>query len=146
MSQKLVQQAKVKTNLTKGSICSINVQAVTFENLWNNYVKGQPYTDSKTGKVPEGSENQCAIRLSATLHNVGVEMKSFSEKTVKPEPGKKSIGRILLNGKATSTRADEMASWLRQQPFCGLPKEPENITGKDWESKVKDRTGIIFFG
>ncbi|WP_293936559.1 type VI secretion system amidase effector protein Tae4 [Iodobacter sp.] len=141
MSQKLVQQAKVKTNLTKGSICSIDVQAVTFKSLWDNYVTGSPYDDpSKT------HSNQCAIRMSATLHKVGVEMKSFSQKTVKPEAGKESIGRILLNGKATSTRADEMASWLKQQPFCGLPKEPENITGKDWESKVKDRTGIIFFG
>lgn len=140
MSQKLVQQAKVKTNLTKGSICSINVQAVTFKSLWDNYVTGSPYDDpSKT------HSNQCAIRMSATLHKVGVEMKSFSQKTVKPEAGKASIGRILLDGKATSTRANEMASWLRQQPFCGLPKAPEDITGQDWETKVRGRTGIIAF-
>ena len=33
--------------------------------------------------------------------------------------------------------------WL--QPFCGLPKKPEDITGKDWKSKDKGRTGIIMF-
>lgn len=145
MSKKLVQQAKVKTNTTKDSICSINVQAVTFSSLWDNYVTGQPYTDSKTGDVPAGFDNQCAIRMSATLHKVGVEMKSFSQSTVKPAQGSTTIGRILLNGKATSTRANEMASWLSQQPFCGLPKKPEDLTGQDWESKVRGRTGIISF-
>jgi hypothetical protein len=33
---------------------------------------------------------------------------------------------------------------LRLQPFAGLP-EAEDITGADWESKVKGRTGIIQF-
>ena len=39
-----------------------------------------------------------------------------------------------------------MASWLSLQPFCGLPQKPEDVTGKDWESKVRGRTGIVFFG
>ena len=28
------------------------------------------------------------------------------------------------------------------QTFCDLPKLPENITGKDWVSKIKGRTGV----
>ncbi|MCM3604093.1 type VI secretion system amidase effector protein Tae4 [Cupriavidus pauculus] len=140
MTKTLVQQAKVRTNTVKDSVCKINVPAVKFADLWDNYVTGDPYNDP-TGEY----ENQCAIRMSATFHKVGIEMKSFSEKTIKPMPGKKTIGRILLNGKATATRAQELAEWLKLQPFCGLPKQPENITGKDWVEKVKGRTGIIMF-
>lgn len=139
MTTRLIQHARVRTNTTKDSVCNIKIEAITFAQLWNNYVTGNPHNDPDY-------HNQCAIRLSATLHRVGVEMKSFSQTIVKPGPGKKSIGRILLNGKATATRADEMASWLELQPFCGLPSKPENITGMDWEKKVRDRTGIIFFG
>lgn len=142
----LKQKARVKTNATPGSVCKIDVPAVTFAELWANYVTGDPYRDAKTGEVPPGFGNQCAIRMSATLHRVGIEMKSFSEKVIKPPPGKDTIGRILLKGKATATRADEMGTWLNLQPFCGLPKKPEDVTGKDWETKVKGRTGIIFFG
>jgi hypothetical protein len=129
----------VKTNTTPDSRMCLQVQAITFQQLWDNYVTGNPYDDP-------AYDNQCAIRLSATLHKVGVEMKSFSQKLVKPSPGTSSIGRILLNGKPAATRANEMAEWLRLRPFCGLPAQPENITGKDWESKVRGRSGIIFFG
>lgn len=138
---RVVQTAVVRTNTIKNSVCKIDVQPVTFTSLWNNYVDGNPYDD------PAGThENQCAIRLSATLHRVGIDMKSFSQKVVPPAPGKESLGRILLNGKPAATRADEMAAWLRLQPFCGLPKAPENVTGSDWASKAKGRTGIIYFG
>jgi len=71
-------------------------------------------------------------------------MKSFNSKTVKPMSGAKTIGRILLDGRPTATRAEEMGKWLQLQPFSGLPKV-KDITGPDWESKVKGRTGIIQF-
>lgn len=71
-------------------------------------------------------------------------MKSFSAKLVKPMSRQPGIGRILLDGKPTATRADEMGQWLKAQPFAGLSK-PQDITGSDWESKVKGRTGIIQF-
>jgi len=141
MSGALKQKATVQTNAVKDSVCKVGVPPVTFAQLWNSYVTGKPYDD------PSGQyANQCAIRMSATLHRVGVEMKSFSQKVVKPAPGKATLGRILLNGKPAATRADEMAAWLKLQPFCGLPSNPEEVTGSDWESKVKGRTGIIFFG
>jgi Type VI secretion system (T6SS), amidase effector protein 4 len=143
MTKTLVQQDKVRTNAVKNSVCKIDIPAVKFADLWDNYVTGDPYKPGPDDKADYS--NQCAIRMSATLHKVGIEMKSFSEKTVKPMPGKKTIGRILLNRKPTATRAQELAEWLKLQPFCGLPKQPENITGKDWVSKVKGRTGIIMF-
>jgi hypothetical protein len=143
---KLVQQAVVRTNATPGSVCKIHMRAITFAELWSNYVKGDPYRDPKTGEVPEGFSNQCALRMSATFHRVGVEMKSFTSANVDLKPGTKTIGRVLLNGMFAATRANELASWLRRQPFCGLPRTPDDITGRDWEAKVVKRTGIIFFG
>lgn len=122
------------------AVCRVGVEAITFDQLWSNYVSGNPYED------PSGTyANQCAIRLSATLHRVGIEMKSFSQKVVRPAAGKANLGRILLDGKPTATRADEMAAWLAMQPFCGLPQKPENITGKDWRTKIAGRTGIVAF-
>ncbi|SFB90798.1 type VI secretion system amidase effector protein Tae4 [Collimonas sp. OK412] len=132
---------KVPTNNTPGSVLKLQVLPITFAQLWDNYVRGNPYDD------PNGEyENQCAIRMSATLHKAGIDMKSFSQNVVKPDVGKKSIGRILLDGKATATRADELARWLSMKPFAGLPDKPQDITGNDFEEKIKGKTGIIFFG
>ncbi|KVT77954.1 type VI secretion system amidase effector protein Tae4 [Burkholderia ubonensis] len=128
---------KVDTNTKTGSQKEVPVTAITFKELWDNYPSGNPYDN------PEYT-NQCAIRISVMLHRVGVGMKSFSQKTVKPMSGSSTIGRIILDGKPTATRADELGEWLQLQPFAGLPKA-ENITGADWESKVKGRTGIIQF-
>jgi hypothetical protein len=127
----------VQTNSIPGSVKEVSLNAVTFQELWDNYPSGDPYGNSD---YPD----QCAIRMSVTFHRVGIDMKSFSQKLIRPTAGKESIGRIILDGKATATRADELADWLEHRPFAGLPK-PVNITGSDWKSKVKGRTGIIAF-
>ncbi|MFL9862797.1 type VI secretion system amidase effector protein Tae4 [Paraburkholderia fungorum] len=127
----------VRTNSTPGSIKLVELKVLTFRELWDNYPTGKPYDDPKY-------KDQCAIRMSVMFHRVGIEMKSFSEKLVKPLSGAPTIGRILLDGKATATRADELGEWLNLRPFAGLPKA-ESITGADWEAKVKGRTGIIQF-
>jgi len=139
----LKQKQAVRTNTTKDSVCKIDVPPVKFQKLWDNYQSGAPYVDAN-GKVPPGYENQCAIRLSATLHKAGVEMKSFSKANVAVKPGT-VFGRIMLNGKYVAVRADQMGSWLSKQPFCGLPQQPDNVTGGNWEEKVRRRTGIIMF-
>lgn len=77
------------------------------------------------------------------FHRVGVAMKSFSQRLVRPMAGK-PLGRLLLDGKATATRAYELAEWLKMRPIAGL-SAAENITGPDWVSKVKGKTGIVFF-
>ena len=129
----------VRTNSTSNSVKEVPLKVLTFQELWNNYITGDPYDD------PNGQyRNQCAIRMSATFHRVGIEMKSFSQKLVKPMPGKPTLGRILLDGKSTATRAYELAEWLKLRPIAGLPP-PEHVTGSDWQSKVKGRAGIIFF-
>lgn len=127
----------VRTNSTPGSIHVAQLRVVSFRELWENYPTGNPYNDP-------GYKDQCAIRLSVTLHRVGIEMKSFSAKLVKPLSGQASIGRVILDGKATATRANELGEWLRLQPFAGLGKA-EDVTGADWLSRVKGRTGIIMF-
>ncbi|WP_320534482.1 type VI secretion system amidase effector protein Tae4 [Robbsia andropogonis] len=129
--------SKVTTHAATGSQWEIPVKAITFQELWSNYPSGDPYDNP-------AYTDQCAIRMSVTLHRVGVEMKSFSQKTVTPMSGSPTIGRIILDGKPTATRADELGEWLEHQPFAGLPKA-EDITGPDWESKVQGRTGIIQF-
>ncbi|NLP61265.1 type VI secretion system amidase effector protein Tae4 [Paraburkholderia sacchari] len=126
----------VQTNNTLGSVKEVPLKAVKFAELWANYPSGNPYDNP-------AYENQCAIRMSVTLHRVGIGMKSFSQKLIRPMNGDK-IGRILLDGKPTATRADEMGQWLKLQPFAGLSKA-EDVTGPDWEAKVKGRTGIIQF-
>lgn len=136
------QTAKVQTNTAPGSVCKVDAPTIKFADLWANYVTGEPYRDAK-GNVPPGFDNQCAIRMSATLHKVGVEMKSYTPANVIVKPGN-SFGRIMLDGKFTAVKADQLGSWLSKQPFCGIRKG-ENITGADWQSKIKGRTGIVMF-
>lgn len=130
---------KVRTNDTPKSKKSVQLQALSFQELWNAYPNKDPY-DDRTGDY----ENQCAIRMSVTFHSIGSDMKSFSQNVLKPMPGKKTLGRLKLGGKATATRAYELAEWLKLRPFLGLGK-PENITGPNWQDKIKNRTGIIYF-
>jgi hypothetical protein len=133
MGKALTQQIRIRTNTTKDSVCSVHVEAVAFANLWNSYPGGHPYVDPKTGKPPPGYDNQCAIKVSVAIHGAGVQMKSFRGAAVK------------VNGLPVASLAFQLAEWLKLQPFCGLPKEPENVAGKDWQEKIKGRTGIIYF-
>lgn len=134
MTKVLVQSAKIKTNAQKGSICTVTIQAVKFSDLWDGYPKtSTPYRDPKTGEVPKIYENQCAVRVSLSIHSVGVTMKSFKG------------AALTVEGKRAAVRAQELADWIKLLPFCGLPPKPETITGLDWQNKVKGRTGILFF-
>lgn len=130
---------KVRTNSTPLSEKVVKLKAMTFQQLWNAYPKEDPY-DDQTGEY----QNQCAIRMSVTFHAIGSSMKSFSQKVLKPMPRKQTLGRLVLNGKATATRAYELAEWLKLRPLPGLGKL-ESITGQDWQNKIKGRTGIIYF-
>jgi hypothetical protein len=133
MARVLTQQARIRTNPTRDSVCSIQVEAVTFAKLWAAYPGGHPYVDAN-GKTPAGYENQCAINLSAAIHGAGIEMRSFQGATV-----------TLPSGRRAATSASQLAAWLRRQPFCGLPQAPENVAGDKWQSKIKGRTGIVYF-
>lgn len=142
-------KAKVKTSLTAESVVCLEVEPVTFAQLWASY------PDEPNPHKNANYKNQCAIRLSIALHGVKVDMSSFSQRTVPKMPGKKELGRDLYRkpgkkqsepDKPVALRAYEMATWLKQRPqFCGMPAKPEDVTGHDWETKVKGRTGIIYF-
>jgi hypothetical protein len=133
MTTSIVQQARVRTNAIKDSVCKVNVPVVTFAQLWNTYPSGHPYVDPKTGNPPPGYENQCAIKVSMAIHGAGIEMKSFRGASV------------TVDGRKSAALALQLASWLKLQPFCGLPKEPESIAGLGWQDKIKGRTGILYF-
>lgn len=143
MSKVITQNINVRTNVTKGSVCKVDVPVVKFADLWDNYVTGSPFTPESNDKGDYS--NQCALRMSATFHRIGIKMLSFSQKRIKPMPGAQTLGRVIMDGYPAAVRAYELGEWLKIQPFCGLPQKPENVTGKDWESKVKGRTGIIMF-
>ncbi|MGA6135507.1 type VI secretion system amidase effector protein Tae4 [Acinetobacter dispersus] len=141
------QTGKVQTNPKRGSVaaCSMTgIVPVTFKELWSKFASGSP-PYQVNGSAPKGFENQCAIRMSKTLHNVGVKMSTFSQNNIKPEGKAATLGRILLNGMPTATRANEMAKWLDTRPVCGIAAK-QVITGPNWKDKINGRTGIIFFG
>lgn len=106
---------------------------VRFSALWAAYPASKPYVDAKTGKVPEGYENQCAIKVSVALFGAGEKLKSFHGATVS------------LSGGRAAVRAQELAAWLRKTNIPGIPALPESIAGNDWQSKIKGRKGIIYF-
>ncbi len=93
----------VRTKSTPDSIKEVSLKAVTFAELWTAYPQVAPYVDPKTGDIPPGFENQCAIRMSVTLHRVGIEMKSFRGKgqirlgiDICPSDIRMLLGLILL--------------------------------------------------
>ena len=133
MGSALTQKTRVRTNTKKESVCSVQVPAVEFAKLWASYPSSPAFVDPKTGKPPPGYENQCAIKVSVAIHGVGVEMKSFRG------------GAEKVNGLPAALLAFKLAAWLKQQPFCGLPKSPDKVTGADRQNKIRGRTGIVYF-
>lgn len=130
MTKPLVQQARVRTNTIKESVCKINVESVKFPDLWAAY----PSSDPCDAKSPDGAKlvkNQCAIRVSYALKRAGVTLKSY--------PAKRKCW--IHPGEDHVLAAKELADWLDLQPFV----KAENITGENWRDKVLNRTGIICF-
>jgi Type VI secretion system (T6SS), amidase effector protein 4 len=105
---------------------------LSFDKLWQGYPSSKPYVD-KSGDPPKGFENQCAIKVSVALHAAGVDMKSFKG------------AAVSVDDKRLAIRAEELAAWLKTQHLIGLPLKPENVTGKEWQDKIKGRKGIVFF-
>jgi hypothetical protein len=106
---------------------------VRFSVLWAGYPGSKPYVDPKTGDVPKGFENQCAIKVSVALASAGVRLTSFRGASV------------TVHGDKMALRAEELANWLKKEKIPGIPSAPASIAGADWQSKIKGRTGIVFF-
>ncbi len=108
-------------------------EPLKFAALWAAYPSSKPYVDSKTGKVPEGYDNQCAIKVSVALGEAGAKLDSFKG------------AAVTIKGAKVAIRAQELAAWLKVQRIEGVASSPETISGEDWEKKIKGRTGIVYF-
>jgi len=106
--------------------------SVSFVKMWAGYPSSHPYVDPKTGDDPKGYENQCAIKLSVALHATGVDLGSFKGASVHVAAGKAAV------------RAEELGAWLRFQHFDGM-RVPVDVTGADWQDKIKGKHGIVAF-
>lgn len=104
----------------------------SFVKLWAGYPNSHPYVDPKTGDDPPGFDNQCAIKLSVALHATGIDLASFKGASVRVAAGKAAI------------RAEELGAWLRVQHIDGM-LGPIDITGADWQDKIKGKHGIVAF-
>lgn len=115
------------------SVVAQKTPRVTFSALWEGYPGSKPYKDAKTGEVPKGYENQCAIKVSVALHAAGIAMKSFRG------------AAVTLGGKNAAIRATEMAAWLKTQHIDGMAASPVNVTGENWQDTIKGKSGIVYF-
>ena len=106
---------------------------IRFIDLWNAYPDSKPYVDAKTGEPPKGFENQCAIKVSAALHKLGIDLKSFRG------------AHVFVDDKKAATLAQQLATWLQTEHLEGIPATPKSITGEHWQEKINGRTGIIYF-
>ncbi len=133
MTRAIKQQASVRTNTTKDSVCKISATVIKFSELWSAYKKGSP-CEAKDAKGDLLFSNQCAIRVSYALKKVGVTFKSYpSARKCWVHPAEDHC-----------LAAAELANWLEKQPFLGCGKI-ENITGESWRDRVAGRSGIICF-
>ena len=107
-------------------------QRLHFFELWNAYPNKKPYLDQKTGEVPQGYDNQCAIKVSLALHGAGFDLADFRG------------ANVFVRHVKAAVRAEELARWLKFQQIEGLSL-PESIAGDDWQKRIKGRTGILFF-
>lgn len=105
---------------------------VSFVRLWAGYPSSHPYVDPTTGDDPPGFDNQCAIKLSVSLNAAGVDLSSFKGATVR------------VRGARLAIRAKELSAWLRMQRIDGMLGAVD-ITGENWQDKIKGRRGIVSF-
>ena len=88
--------------------------------------------DPTTGDDPPGFDNQCAIKPSVSLNAAGVDLSSFKGATVR------------VRGARLAIRVKELSAWLRMQRIDGMLGAVD-ITGENWQDKIKGRRGIVSF-
>ena len=116
-------KAKINTILQSNKNESFNV--ITFAKLKAAYPSSPP-CDEKVFK------DQCAIKVSTALQGAGVSLKTFTGTCCWQHKGMKHV-----------LRAEELANWLKMRYLANWP-DPIDITGKDWQKQIKNKTGVIF--
>ena len=125
----------VTTNSVNNSILEVNIPKLTFENLLNKFPSDSiEHINSKTKKDEFG--DHCAINVSESLYLNKIKLKSFK--------GARCYSKCPSGENIHAIRAQELATWLNKQPFAGCPKAM-SFTGENFEQKIDDKTGIIFF-
>ncbi|MCV6611444.1 MAG: type VI secretion system amidase effector protein Tae4 [Amphritea sp.] len=114
----------ILTNQQNGSVHTAKTKVITFNELWNSYPDDDPCSDEFT--------NQCAIRISQALFDLGIQMKSFRGVRCWHDHQPEHV-----------LRAQELANWFKKKPFAGCG-DTETYTGANFVEKLDGKTGVIF--
>jgi Type VI secretion system (T6SS), amidase effector protein 4 len=125
----------VLTNNIVNSTIKVKLKKIVFEDLWDKYPSGIKHINAKTGK--DEFSDHCAINVSESLYQNEITLKSFK--------GAKCYSKCPSGDNVHALRAEELANWINKKPFAGCPETISGLTGTNFEEKVKDKTGIIFF-
>lgn len=107
-----------------------------FENLWSNFPDKEIIKAKCDNKQPTGSKpfsDYCAIMLSESLIRSGASLNGFKGNKCWSHQGMK---HALL--------AQDLATFLKSSHFPWLGKL-QKVAPLDFQNKLKDKTGIIFF-
>jgi hypothetical protein len=104
-----------------------------FQVVLSNYPSDPP-CDAKDKKGGVLFPDQCAIRLSHALRKSGVSFASYPKKR-----------KCWVHPKDDhALAAKDLADWIEQKNVVFI-QDVETVTGKEWRTKVLDRTGIVCF-
>ncbi|HWY33913.1 MAG TPA: T6SS effector amidase Tae4 family protein, partial [Nitrosopumilaceae archaeon] len=111
-----------------------NFQNINFETLWNNY-PGHHIDHLSPPNNKELYHDQCAIELSEALIKSGIHLNGYKGATCKNCSLKE---KHALN-------AQQLANFLLHGAKIDGMASPKILTGANYESYVKGKTGIIYF-
>ena len=87
-----------------------------------------------TGTGEDEFDNHCAINVSDALYKCDIKLKSFT--------GAKCWHKCSSSKNIHAIRAQELADWLKRQPFAGCPK-PIKLTGATYVDAIEEAKSSI---
>jgi RHS repeat-associated protein len=107
---------------------------IDFNTLWKNHPGKHIDHINKTSEK-ENYENQCAIELSEALIKSGISLNGYKGGTCKD---------CSINQKH-ALNAEQLANFLVKSVNVEGMSKPVFLTGKNYESYVEGKTGIIYY-